>query len=192
MILMIDNYDSFVYNLYQYFLILGEEVRVVRNDKITAKDVEVLNPSCLVISPGPCTPREAGISVELIQKFYNRFPILGICLGHQSLVYSFGGKVIRAGKVMHGKTSLVKHDNKGVFTGLNNPTEVMRYHSLVAEDVSLPDVFEVTSVAQDDGEIMGIRHKKYPVEGIQFHPESIKTPDGMKMLKNFLDVFRVK
>ena len=183
---MIDNYDSFVYNLYQYFLSLNEEVKVVRNDKITVADVEKINPDILVISPGPCSPKEAGMSVELIQNFYNKIPILGICLGHQSLIHAFGGRVVRAGKIMHGKTSLIDHDGQGVFADLEHPIEVMRYHSLVGEKETLPDVFTVTATAQDDGEIMGIRHKEYPVEGIQFHPESIMTPDGMQMLRNFV------
>ncbi len=187
MILMIDNYDSFVYNLYQYLLMLGKDVQVVRNDKLTLSDVDELNPEALVISPGPCTPLEAGLSVPVIQEFYGRKPILGICLGHQSIGYAFGATVRRASRVMHGKTSMINHTDQGVFSGLDNPLEVMRYHSLVVDADTLSDNFEITAISEDDGEIMGMRHKKHLLEGIQFHPESIMTPQGMDMLRNFLN-----
>lgn len=188
---MIDNYDSFTYNLVQYFGELGAEVNVVRNDQISIAEIEKLNPEQLVISPGPCTPNEAGISVEAIKHFAGKKPILGVCLGHQSIGQAFGGKIIHAKEIMHGKTSMIYHANKGVFKGLNNPFEATRYHSLVIEQSSLPACLEVTSWTENtDGsidEIMGIQHKEYPVQGIQFHPESILTEHGHDMLKNFLD-----
>jgi anthranilate synthase component 2 len=186
MLLMIDNYDSFTYNLVQYFGELGEDVRVVRNDEITLEGVERLNPVRIVISPGPCTPKEAGISVPAIQHFAGKLPILGVCLGHQSIGQAFGGNIVHAKQLMHGKTSPIKHLNRGVFTGLPDGFTATRYHSLVIERGSLPDCLEVTAWT-DDGEIMGVRHKTLDVEGVQFHPESILTEHGHAMLKNFLE-----
>ncbi len=185
MLLMIDNYDSFTYNLVQYLGELGEDVRVVRNDQITVAEIEKLKPDHIVISPGPCTPNEAGVSVETIQKLGGKFPILGVCLGHQSIGQAYGGRIIRAKQLMHGKTSMIHHANKGVFAGLPNPFEATRYHSLVIERETLPDVLEITAWT-DDGEIMGVRHKTLPVEGVQFHPESILTQHGHELLANFL------
>jgi len=191
MLLMIDNYDSFTYNLVQYFGELGADVEVVRNDQISIADIEKLNPQQLVISPGPCTPNEAGISVEAIKYFTGKKPILGVCLGHQSIGQAFGGKIIHAKQIMHGKTSMIHHANKGVFKDLNNPFEATRYHSLVIEQSSLPECLEVTAWTENaDGsldEIMGIQHKAYPIQGIQFHPESILTEHGHDMLRNFLE-----
>lgn len=191
MILMIDNYDSFTYNVVQYLAELKAEVRVFRNDEISIAQIENLAPEKIVISPGPCTPNEAGISVETIKAFAGRVPILGICLGHQSIGQAFGGHVVRAKQVMHGKTSMIHHRNIGVFKGLNNPFEATRYHSLVLEQQSLPDCLEVTAWTEDaDGnldEIMGIRHKDLNVEGVQFHPESILTQHGHDLLNNFLE-----
>lgn len=190
MLLMIDNYDSFTYNLVQYFGELGQEVLVHRNDQITIEQVEALKPEFLVISPGPCTPNEAGISVAAIKHFAGKVPILGVCLGHQAIGQAFGGNIIRAKQVMHGKTSPVFHHNVGVFKDLPNPVETTRYHSLVIEQSSLPDCLEVTAWTQDAqggfDEIMGVRHKTLPIEGVQFHPESILTEQGHKMLQNFL------
>jgi len=190
MLLMIDNYDSFTYNLVQYFGELGQVVEVHRNDEITVQEIEELNPEFLVISPGPCTPNEAGISIEAIKHFSGKVPMLGVCLGFQAMVQAFGGNVVGAKKIMHGKISPVHHNNQGVFTDLKNPLNATRYHSLVAEQSSLPDCFEVTSWTKDEqgniDEIMGIRHKDMPVEGAQFHPESILTEEGHKMLDNFL------
>lgn len=190
MLLMIDNYDSFTYNLVQYFGELGQDVQVYRNDQISLEQIEQLNPEYLVISPGPCTPNEAGISIEAIHHFAGKLPILGVCLGHQSIGQAFGGKIIRAKQVMHGKTSPVYHKDVGVFAELPNPVETTRYHSLVIEQASLPDCLEVTAWTQTaDGamdEIMGVRHKTLPIEGVQFHPESILTEQGHAMLKNFL------
>ena len=185
MLLMIDNYDSFTYNLVQYFGELGAEVKVFRNDEITIKEIEKLAPQYLVVSPGPCTPNEAGISVAAIKHFAGKLPILGVCLGHQSIAQAFGGKIIHAGKIMHGKTSMMKHDNRGIFKNIKNPFEATRYHSLVIEQKSLPDCFEI-SASSEDGEIMGIRHKELVIEGMQFHPESILTKPGRDLLKNFL------
>jgi anthranilate synthase component II len=187
MLLMIDNYDSFTYNLVQYFQELGEEVRVYRNDEIGLHDIQKSKPSKIVISPGPCTPNEAGVSVPVIQEFAGKIPILGVCLGHQSIGQAFGGKIIRAKRVMHGKTSMIRHDGKGVFKDLENPFEATRYHSLVIERSSMPEVLEITASA-DDGEVMGVRHKNLLLEGIQFHPESILTKEGKHLLKNFLDL----
>lgn len=191
MLLMIDNYDSFTYNLVQYFGELGQEVVVHRNDQISLEEIERLKPDYLVISPGPCTPNEAGISVAAIRHFAGRIPILGVCLGHQSIGQAFGGKIVRAREVMHGKTSPVWHENKGVFKGVENPVTVTRYHSLVIDRDTLPEVLEVTAWTQTpDGqfdEIMGVRHKTLPVEGVQFHPESILTEAGHAMLNNFLE-----
>ncbi|MBU1295515.1 MAG: aminodeoxychorismate/anthranilate synthase component II [Gammaproteobacteria bacterium] len=190
MLLMIDNYDSFTYNLVQYFRELGMDVQVYRNDEISIKDIERLAPSHLVISPGPCTPNEAGISLAAITTFAGKIPILGICLGHQSIGQVFGGEVIRAKNVMHGKTSLIYHQNTSVFSGLPNPQTATRYHSLVVSADSLPDCLEVTAWSQnaegDREEIMGIRHKTLAVEGVQFHPESILTEAGHALLANFL------
>ncbi len=185
MLLMIDNYDSFTYNLVQYFMELRQEVKVFRNDEITVEQIKVLAPQCIVISPGPCTPNEAGISVETIQKFSGKIPLLGVCLGHQSIGQAFGGKIIRAKTLMHGKTSMIHHNGRGVFKGIENPFEATRYHSLVIEKTSLPDCLEITAWT-DDGEIMGVQHKTLAVEGIQFHPESILTKEGKKILANFL------
>jgi anthranilate synthase component 2 len=191
MLLMIDNYDSFTYNLVQYLGELGADVRVYRNDQITVDEIGKLAPEKIVVSPGPCTPNEAGVSVAAIKAFAGRIPILGVCLGHQSIGQAFGGKIVHAGKIMHGKTSMIYHKGKGVFKGLTNPLEATRYHSLVIEKDSLPDCLEVTAwTGSADGiveEIMGVRHKTLAVEGVQFHPESILTEHGHDMLKNFLE-----
>lgn len=190
MLLMIDNYDSFTYNLVQYFGELGQVVEVHRNDEITIDEIEKLDPEFLVISPGPCTPNEAGISIEAIKHFSGKVPMLGVCLGFQAMVQAFGGNVVGAKKIMHGKISAVHHNNQGVFTDLKNPLNATRYHSLVAEQTSLPDCFNVTSWTKDEqgniDEIMGIRHKELAIEGVQFHPESILTEEGHEMLDNFL------
>lgn len=185
MLLMIDNYDSFTYNLVQYLGELGEDVRVYRNDKIAVKEIEELRPRRIVISPGPCTPREAGISVETIKHLAGRIPILGVCLGHQSLAMAFGGEVVRADRLMHGKTSMIHHDGKTIFRDLPNPFEATRYHSLIVKRETLPECFEV-SAETAEGEIMGLRHKQLGVEGVQFHPESILTASGKDLLRNFL------
>jgi anthranilate synthase component 2 len=193
MILMIDNYDSFTYNLVQYFGELGADVKVVRNDEITIEEIAALAPEKIVISPGPCTPTEAGVSIDTIKTFAGKIPLLGVCLGHQSIGQALGGKVIRAPFVMHGKTSPVHHNNTGVFAGLNNPFQATRYHSLVIEKESLPDCLEITAWTQnEDGsmaEIMGIKHKTLALEGVQFHPESILTEHGHDMLRNFLTAY---
>ncbi len=193
MILMIDNYDSFTYNLVQYFGELGAQIKVVRNDEITVAEIVELAPQKIVISPGPCTPNEAGISIETIKAFAGRIPVLGVCLGHQSIGQAFGGKVIRAPFVMHGKTSPVFHNNTGVFKGLKNPFQATRYHSLVIEKESIPDCLEITAWTQNEdgsmGEIMGVKHKTLAVEGVQFHPESILTEHGHDMLRNFLTAY---
>ncbi|WP_029654684.1 aminodeoxychorismate/anthranilate synthase component II [Marinobacter daepoensis] len=190
MLLMIDNYDSFTYNVVQYLAELGAEVQVHRNDEITLEQIEALNPERLVISPGPCTPNEAGVSMDAIRHFAGKLPILGICLGHQSIGQVFGGSIIRAGNVMHGKVSAVYHNDVGVFRGLNNPLQATRYHSLVIDKNSLPECLEITAwTRNDDGsieEIMGVRHKTLPIEGVQFHPESIMTEQGHELLRNFL------
>ena len=185
MLLMIDNYDSFTYNLVQYLGELGEDVRVYRNDKITVEEIEALHPQRLVISPGPCTPKEAGISVEAIRHFAGRMPVLGVCLGHQSLAVAFGGEVVRADRLMHGKTSMIHHDGKTIFRALPNPFEATRYHSLLVKRATVPDCLEV-SAETAEGEIMGLRHRSLGVEGVQFHPESILTAAGMDLLRNFL------
>ena len=185
MLLMIDNYDSFTYNLVQYFGELGEDVRTYRNDEITIGAIEKLNPSRICISPGPCTPHEAGVSVPVLQHFAGKLPILGVCLGHQSIGAAFGGKIIRAQQVMHGKTSPIEHTGIGVFKNLPSPYTVIRYHSLAIARDSLPDCLEVTAWTAD-GEIMGVRHKTYPIEGVQFHPESILSDHGHALLQNFL------
>ncbi len=190
MLLMIDNYDSFTYNVVQYLAELGADVQVYRNDEITIEQIEELNPERLVISPGPCTPNEAGISMEAIRHFAGKLPILGICLGHQAIGQVYGGDVIRAGRVMHGKVSPVFHEDTGVFRGLSNPLQATRYHSLVIDKNTLPDCLEVTAwTRNDDGsieEIMGVRHKTLPIDGVQFHPESIMTEQGHELLRNFL------
>lgn len=189
-VVMIDNYDSFTYNLVQYFGELGADVTVVRNDQITVDEITALAPDKIVISPGPCTPKEAGVSVEAISKFAGRYPILGVCLGHQSIGYAFGGNIIHAKSIMHGKTSQVYHRNEGVFKGVSNPFTATRYHSLVIEQSTLPDCLEVTAWTQDSNgnidEIMGVRHKTLDIEGVQFHPESILTEHGHDLLRNFL------
>ena len=185
MLLMIDNYDSFTYNLVQYFGELGEEVKVVRNDAIDLAGIAALAPERIVISPGPCTPNEAGVSVPLIREFAGKLPMLGVCLGHQAIGQAFGGRIVHAGRVMHGKVSEIRHASKGVFAGLPAPYKATRYHSLVIERSSLPDCLEITAESED-GEIMGVRHRQLPVEGVQFHPESILTEHGHALLKNFL------
>lgn len=191
MLLMIDNYDSFTYNVVQYLGELGADVQVFRNDEITVEEIEQLKPSKIVISPGPCTPTEAGISLAVIEHFKGKIPILGICLGHQSIGQAFGGKIIRAGQVMHGKTSAVFHNNSGVFKGLTNPFTATRYHSLVIDRAHLPDCLEITAWTENqDGsieEIMGVRHKTLDIEGVQFHPESILSEHGHDLLRNFLE-----
>ena len=191
MLLMLDNYDSFTYNLVQYLQALGAEVRVERNDALTVEQVEQLAPQRIVISPGPCTPNEAGISLELIERMGATTPILGVCLGHQSIGQVYGGDVIRAGRIMHGKTSRIRHEGKGVFAGLPDGYEATRYHSLVVDKATLPDALEITAWTEnEDGsmeEIMGLRHREFPVEGVQFHPESILTQHGHALLKNFLE-----
>ena len=188
MLLMIDNYDSFTYNLVQYFGELGQEVKVFRNDEITLAEIEALNPQYMVLSPGPCTPNEAGISVPAIHHFAGKLPIMGVCLGHQSIGQAFGGKIIHAKQLMHGKVSPVSHHNVGMFRDLPNPVTCTRYHSLVIERETLPDCLEITAWTED-GEIMGVRHKTLPIEGVQFHPESILTEHGHQMLQNFLKEF---
>jgi anthranilate synthase/aminodeoxychorismate synthase-like glutamine amidotransferase len=187
MILLIDNYDSFTYNLYQYLCELGAEVKVVRNDQASLEDVELMAPEKIVISPGPCTPEKAGISNDVVRHLGSRVPILGVCLGHQCIGYAYGGKVDRAGEIMHGKTSMIHHDGKGVFAGLPNPFEAIRYHSLAVYKDSLPDCLEITA-RTENGIIMGLRHKEYPVEGVQFHPESIMTAVGKDLLRNWLEM----
>jgi anthranilate synthase component II len=190
-VVMIDNYDSFTYNLVQYFGELGANVTVVRNDQVTVDDIAALTPDKIVISPGPCTPKEAGVSVDAISKFAGRIPILGVCLGHQSIGYAFGGNIVHAKSIMHGKTSPVYHKNEGAFKGLSNPFTATRYHSLVIEQATLPDCLEITAWTQDEqgnlDEIMGVRHKILDIEGVQFHPESILTEHGHDLLRNFLE-----
>ncbi len=185
MLLMVDNYDSFTYNLVQYLGELGEDIRVFRNDKITIPEIEKLNPARIVISPGPCTPKEAGISVKVIKHFTGKIPILGVCLGHQSIGAAFGGDIINAPRLMHGKTSMIHHDGKTIFKNLPNPFEATRYHSLIIKRQTLPDCLEITAWTERD-EIMGVRHKEFVVEGVQFHPESILTKIGKDLLRNFL------
>lgn len=185
MLLMMDNYDSFTYNLVQYLGELGADIEVYRNDKITMEEIVQLDPERIVISPGPCTPNEAGISVEVIRRFAGLVPLLGVCLGHQSLAFAFGGEIIRAERLMHGKTSLVKHDNQTIFEGLPNPFEATRYHSLIVNKDTLPGDFEISAMTEE-GEIMGLRHLPTGAEGVQFHPESILTKSGMDLLRNFL------
>ncbi|WP_225071520.1 aminodeoxychorismate/anthranilate synthase component II [Desulfuromonas sp. CSMB_57] len=187
MLLMIDNYDSFTYNLVQYLAELGEEVEVHRNDRITVAEIEARQPRRLVVSPGPCTPAEAGISVAAIQALAGRIPILGVCLGHQAIGYAYGGRIIRAASLMHGKTSPIFHDGRELYAGMPCPFDAIRYHSLVIERASMPDCLEITAWTED-GEIMGLRHRQLPLWGVQFHPESILTVGGKNLLKNFLDI----
>lgn len=189
MILMIDNYDSFTYNLVQYLGQLGEELVVKRNDEITIAEIEQLQPDFLMISPGPCSPNEAGISMEAIQYFAGKIPIFGVCLGHQSIAQVFGGEVVRAERLMHGKTSTIFHDGKTIFKGIQNPFVATRYHSLIVKKETLPDCFEISAWTEED-EIMAIRHKHFPIEGVQFHPESIMTQYGLDMLKNFIEQYK--
>ncbi len=184
-LLMIDNYDSFTYNLVQYFNILGHEVEVVKNDEIKPEDIEDINIDAIVISPGPCSPKEAGISVDVIKAYKDKYPILGVCLGHQSIGYAFGANIIKAKRLMHGKTSMITHDKGGLYEGLPNPFKAVRYHSLVIDKDTLPDEFIIDAVAED-GDIMGIRHKTLPIFGVQFHPESIVSECGFDILKNFI------
>jgi anthranilate synthase/aminodeoxychorismate synthase-like glutamine amidotransferase len=186
---MIDNYDSFTYNLVHYLSELGEEVSVARNDKISLEDVGRMSPEIIVISPGPCTPKEAGVSVDVIKEFAGRTPILGVCLGHQSMGYAYGADIVRAGRLLHGKTSPIKHDCRTIYKDVPNPFEATRYHSLLIEKDSLPDIFEV-SAWTDEGEIMGIRHKEHLMEGVQYHPESILTRHGKDILRNFINLAR--
>ena len=190
MILVIDNYDSFTYNLVQYFGELGEEVMVVRNDQKTIEELKALQPDYVVLSPGPCTPNEAGITLEAIQAFAGDVPIFGVCLGHQSIAQAFGGKVIRAERLMHGKTSPVNHDGSPLFSGIDSPFIATRYHSLIVEKETLPDLFEVTAWTEE-GEIMAIRHRTLPIEGVQFHPEAIMTTSGKQLLRNFIERYAV-
>ncbi len=185
MLLMIDNYDSFTFNIVQYLGQMGEDVQVYRNDKITLDEIRKLRPEAIFLSPGPCSPKEAGITVDVIREFYKTLPLMGICLGHQSIGFAFGGEVVRAGRIMHGKVSPVNHDGKTLFAGLPNPFTAGRYHSLVVKPETLPSCLEI-SAQTAEGEIMGLRHREYPVEGIQFHPESVLTPQGKRVLRNFL------
>lgn len=185
-VLLIDNYDSFTYNLYQYLSELGANVDVYRNDKISLDEIEAMRPNRIVLSPGPCTPKEAGISMEVVKHFGRKIPLLGVCLGHQCIGEAYGGVVDKAGEIVHGKTSMIRHKGVGVFAGLPNPLEAIRYHSLVILRYTIPDSLEVTAET-DNGLVMGVRHKEYPVEGVQFHPESIFTPSGKDLLQNFLE-----
>jgi para-aminobenzoate synthetase component II len=188
MIFVLDNYDSFTFNLVQYIGETGEEVEVRRNDQVTLKEIEEASPRKIVISPGPCTPKEAGISIDLIRHFSEKIPILGVCLGHQAIGAAFGGKVIRSDRIMHGKTSMVEHDGRTIFRGLNSPMVANRYHSLIVEEKSLPKELEISARSEENGKtvIMGVRHRDLPVEGVQFHPESVLTPDGARLIRNFL------
>ncbi|MFC1671769.1 anthranilate synthase component II [Planctomycetota bacterium] len=188
MVLIIDNYDSFTYNLVQAIGVLGYELEVFRNDKITVEEAKAKNPDSLIISPGPCTPKETGVATDLIKAFAGTIPILGVCLGHQCIAYSFGADIIRADRLMHGKTSPIAHDGKTIYEGVDNPFRATRYHSLVADVNTLPDSFEITARTDDQGELMGIRHKEYTIEGVQFHPESFLTEEGPKLLANFLEI----
>ncbi len=188
MVLIIDNYDSFTYNLVQAIGVMGYELEVYRNDKITVNEALAGKPQCLIISPGPCTPKETGVSNDLIKAFTGKIPILGVCLGHQCIAYSFGADVVRADRLMHGKTSMIEHDGKTIYSGVKNPFEATRYHSLIVDEKTLPECFETTSRTTDMGELMGIRHKKHIIEGVQFHPESFMTAEGPSILRNFLEV----
>jgi anthranilate synthase/aminodeoxychorismate synthase-like glutamine amidotransferase len=185
MILMIDNYDSFTFNIVQYLGQMGEDVQVFRNDRIALEEIKKLKPQAIFLSPGPCSPREAGITVEVVRNFYTSVPIMGICLGHQSIGYAFGGDIVRAEHIMHGKTSMILNDGKTIFAGLPNPFSAGRYHSLIVKKDTLPDCLGI-SAQTVEGEIMGLRHRQYPVEGIQFHPESVLTPQGKRIIRNFL------
>jgi anthranilate synthase/aminodeoxychorismate synthase-like glutamine amidotransferase len=187
MVFVLDNYDSFTYNLVQYMGELGAQMTVRRNDELSVDEVDALEPERILLSPGPCTPQEAGISIDLIRRFAGKVPILGVCLGHQAIGAAFGGNVVRAQQLMHGKTSEVKHDGKTIFSGLQNPMTCTRYHSLIVAEKGLPDTLEITA-RTGDGTIMGLRHKEYPVEGVQFHPESVLTQDGKRLIKNFLEL----
>jgi anthranilate synthase/aminodeoxychorismate synthase-like glutamine amidotransferase len=187
MVVVIDNYDSFTYNLVQALGVLGCEVRVFRNDRVTVEELRGLAPERIVVSPGPCTPREAGVSNDVIREFAGVVPVLGVCLGHQCMSHAFGGKVVRASRLMHGKTSEIRHDGRGVFTGLGNPIVAARYHSLIVPDDGVPEGFEVTARTTDLGEIMAMRHVEFPVEGVQFHPESFLTPEGPSLIRNFVE-----
>ena len=187
MIVMIDNYDSFTYNLVQYLGELGEVIKVYRNDQVTVDEIEGQKPERIVISPGPCTPNEAGISNEILRRFSGKVPILGVCLGHQCIGHVFGGEVVRASRLMHGKTSMIQHDGKTIFAGLPNPFEATRYHSLIIKRETLPECLEITAET-DQGEIMGVRHKQHQIEGVQFHPESILTESGKDLLRNFVEM----
>jgi anthranilate synthase/aminodeoxychorismate synthase-like glutamine amidotransferase len=191
MVLMIDNYDSFTYNLVQYLGQLGQEVEVFRNDKITIDEIRKLKPDSIFLSPGPCTPKEAGITIDVIREFHASTPLMGVCLGHQAIGYAFGGRIVRAGRLMHGKTSPILNDGKTIFKGLPNPFTAGRYHSLLVERTTLPSCLEI-SAETEEGEIMGLRHKEFCLEGIQFHPESILTPHGKRIIKNFLDMIKSK
>ncbi|MCE5280745.1 MAG: aminodeoxychorismate/anthranilate synthase component II [Deltaproteobacteria bacterium] len=187
MILMIDNYDSFTYNLVQYLGQLGEEVVVRRNDEVTLDEIEAMAPEAIFLSPGPCSPEQAGITVEAIRAFHRKVPLMGVCLGHQAIGHAFGGRVVRAGRIMHGKTSPILNDGRTIFKGLSSPFPAGRYHSLIVEREGLPDCLEISAETQE-GEIMGLRHREFPVEGIQFHPESILTPGGKRIIRNFLQL----
>ena len=190
MILMIDNYDSFTYNLVQEFGVLGADVKVVKNDRITLAEIEELDPAALVLSPGPGNPDSAGITLAAIRRFAGRLPLMGVCLGHQAIAQAFGGRIVAAQKLMHGKTSRLRHDGQGLFRGFPQSMEAMRYHSLAVERATLPDCFKVSAVTEDDGEIMGLRHTSLPIESIQYHPESIGTPNGINQLQNFLELVK--
>lgn len=191
MVLMIDNYDSFTYNLVQYLGQLGQEVLVYRNDKISIDEIRIMNPHAIFLSPGPCTPKEAGITIDVIREFHTSTPLMGVCLGHQAIGYAFGGNIVRADRLMHGKTSPVINDGKTIFKGLPNPFTAGRYHSLLVERATLPSCIEISAETKE-GEIMGLRHREFCVEGIQFHPESILTPHGKRIIKNFLDMIKSK
>ena len=186
MIFMLDNYDSFTFNLVQYLQMLGADVVVRRNDEVTVSEISDMKPDAIVVSPGPCTPDEAGISVDLIREMSGKCPLLGVCLGHQSITQAFGGTVVRAARIMHGKTSMVRHDDTDIFQGLSNPFTATRYHSLVAERETLPPVLRITAESEDDGEIMGLQHIEHPTWGVQFHPESVLTTEGMELMRNFV------
>jgi len=187
-VFMIDNYDSFTYNLVQYFQILGAEVVVKRNDQTTIEEIRELDPNAIVISPGPCSPKEAGISVKVVQELYRDYPILGVCLGHQSIGYAFGANIVRAKRLMHGKTSLITHRGEGIFSGIPNPFTAVRYHSLVIDEHTVPTFLKVTARSEEDQEVMAIQHTEYPVFGVQFHPESVLSEAGLDLLKNFLTI----
>ena len=190
MILMIDNYDSFTYNLVQEFGMLGADVKVVKNDQVTLAEIEALKPAAIVLSPGPGNPDSAGVTLEAVRRFAGRLPLMGVCLGHQAIAQAFGGRIVAAQKLMHGKTSRLRHDGQGLFRGFPQSMEAMRYHSLAVERATLPDCFKVSAVTEDDGEIMALRHRTLPIESIQYHPESIGTPNGINQLQNFLELVK--